>query len=46
MLTESEVIASVCRFLEKHGFRVTRFSSETEHGVDIEALAPDGTTKV
>lgn len=46
MLTESEVIASVCRFLKKNRFRVTRFLSETEHGIDIQALAPDGKTKI
>jgi len=46
MLTESEVIASVCRFLKKNRFCVTRFLSETEHGIDIQALAPDGKTKV
>src|ERR1039458_1630069 len=46
MLTESEVIASVCCFLKKNRFRVTRFLSETEHGIDIQALAPDGKTKV
>jgi len=42
MLTESEVIASVCRFLKKNRFRVTRFLSETERGIDIQALTPDG----
>ena len=42
MLTESEVIGSVCDFLKVHGFRVTRQLCEIEHGIDIEALAPDG----
>ena len=46
MLTESQVIAATCRFLKKKGFKITRFLSETEHGVDIEAAAPDGETKV
>ena len=46
MLTESEVIASVCRFLKKNRFPITRFSPETEHGIDIQAIAPDGKTKV
>jgi hypothetical protein len=46
MLTEPEVIASVCRFLKKNRFRAIRFLSETEHGIDIQALAPDGKTKV
>jgi hypothetical protein len=46
MLTESQVIAATCRFLKTKGFKITRFLSETEHGVDIQAVAPDGETKV
>ena len=42
MLTESEVIAGVCTFLKSNRFRVTRFLSETERGIDIQALIPDG----
>jgi hypothetical protein len=42
MLTESEVIASVCRFLKKNRFHDIRFLSEIEHGIDIQAIAPDG----
>ena len=45
MLTESEVIAAVCRFLESNRFHVAQSLSEVEHGVDIEGLAPDGETK-
>jgi hypothetical protein len=46
MLTESKVIAATSRFLISNGFRVTQTLSELEHGVDIEAIAPDGRTKV
>ncbi|HKU24770.1 MAG TPA: hypothetical protein VJQ54_04815 [Candidatus Sulfotelmatobacter sp.] len=42
MLTESQVIASVRRFLEQRGFRITSCLSETEQGIDIEGFAPDG----
>lgn len=42
MLTESQVIASVRKFLEQRGFRITSCLSETEHGIDIEGFAPDG----
>jgi hypothetical protein len=45
MLTESEVIAATCRFLKSQRFRITQALSETEQGVDIEGLAPDGKTK-
>lgn len=44
MLTESQVIKSVCFFLEQNKFRVIRSLCETEHGIDIEAIAPDGRT--
>ncbi len=46
MLTESEVIAATCLFLKSKGFRITQSLLETEHGVDIEAVAPDGKTKI
>jgi hypothetical protein len=46
LLTESDVIKATCRFLRKNEFRVTRFLSETEHGIDIEALTPDGKKQV
>jgi hypothetical protein len=46
MLTESQVINSVCRLLETKGFHVIRQLSESEQGIDIEAVAPDGKTKV
>jgi hypothetical protein len=45
MLTESEVIAAACRFLKSKRFRITSALSETEQGLDIEGLAPDGETK-
>src|SRR5579864_2278568 len=46
MLTESDVIASVCRFLKRRNFQITKFCRETEHGKDILALAPDGKRQV
>jgi hypothetical protein len=45
MLTESEVIAATCRFLKSKRFRITRALSETEQGLDIESVAPNGETK-
>jgi hypothetical protein len=46
MLTESEVIAATSLFLKSKDFRITQSLLETEHGVDIEAVAPDGKTKI
>jgi hypothetical protein len=46
VLTESEVIAATCRFLASKGFHITRYLCETEHGVDIEGVAPDGKANV
>src|SRR5438874_2060366 len=46
MLTESEVIKAVCVFLKESGFHVSRSLCETERGIDIQALAPDGKTQV
>jgi hypothetical protein len=40
MLTESQVISSVCHFLETNGFRVKQFLSESEVGDDIVAVDP------
>jgi hypothetical protein len=42
MLTESEVIAAIRRFLKRNRFRFTRLLSDIEHGVDVQALTPDG----
>src|SRR5689334_5982812 len=42
MLTESQVIKGVCSFLKQNKFRVTQSLCETEQGIDIEAVAPDG----
>ena len=42
MLTESQVIQKVCAFLENNHFRIISSCSETEHGIDIEAVAPNG----
>lgn len=46
MLTESQVVAAVCRFLTNNGFRVTQQLSETQHGRDILAFAPTGVRQV
>jgi hypothetical protein len=45
MLTESKVIAATCSFLRSKGFTITKALLETEHGIDIEGLAPDRKTK-
>ena len=42
MLTESEIIKAVCRFLENHGYRVTQQLSETQAGDDIIAFSLTG----
>jgi hypothetical protein len=46
MLTESQVIAAVCRFLEKNDFRVTQRLSETQHGRDIVAISRSGKPEI
>ena len=46
MLTESQVIESVCQHIKNKGFVVSRFLCEIERGIDIEAVAPDGRTQV
>jgi len=46
MLTESQVIAAVCRFLKKNGFRVTQHLSETQHGRDIVAISRNGKQEI
>jgi hypothetical protein len=45
MLTESEVIAAICRFLKSQQFHISQSLSETEKGIDIEGVAPDGESK-
>ncbi len=45
-MTESQIISAVRRFLESNGFQVTRTLSEVEHGIDIEAIAPDRVSNV
>src|ERR1700735_270870 len=46
MLTESQVIAAVCRFLRKNGFRVTQHLSEKQRGRDIIAVAENGKREI
>jgi hypothetical protein len=46
MLTESELIRAVCGFLESNGFQVRQALCETEGGVDILAIAPNGKRQV
>jgi hypothetical protein len=46
MLTESEIIGAVRLFLESNGFQVHICRTETEQGIDIEATAPDGQTRI
>lgn len=41
MLTESNVIAAVCRLLETHGFEITQRLVETQQGDDIIAIDRD-----
>jgi len=42
MLTESDVIKAVCRFLTTHGYRVKQHLSESQTGDDIVAVSPKG----
>lgn len=42
MLIESDVIDSVCHVLRRHKFRITSVKRETQHGIDIEAVALNG----
>src|SRR5262245_42130224 len=42
MLTEFQVITAVCSFLKKNGFHITYAKCETEHGIDIQAMTPNG----
>jgi hypothetical protein len=46
MLTESEVIRAVCGFLEGNRFQVRQALCETERGVDIQGITPDGKRQV
>lgn len=46
MLIEPEVIQSVCEFLTSRGFSAIKFLCETERGIDIQALAPDGKQQI
>jgi hypothetical protein len=46
MLSESDVISAVCQYLKSQGFQITRALSEIERGIDIEAITPDGKTKI
>ena len=42
MLTESDVIKAVCRFLGSRGYRVTQALNEMQTGDDIVAWSADG----
>ncbi len=42
MLTESDVIESVCKYLEGKNYTITQKLNETQKGDDIIAKAPDG----
>jgi hypothetical protein len=42
MLTEFQVIKSVCSFLRRNGFKITCSRCEIEHGIDIQALTKTG----
>jgi hypothetical protein len=42
MLTEFQVIKSVCSFLRKNGFQIVCSRCEIEHGIDIQALTQTG----
>jgi len=44
MLTESQVIDAVCRFLKGKGFKIEQRRRETETGDDIVAVSTDGKT--
>lgn len=46
MLTEFEVIEAVCAFLRRKSFQIDQALRETEHGIDIQAVAPDGKQQV
>jgi hypothetical protein len=46
MLTESQVITAVCRYLRKNGFHVTQHLSEKQRGRDIIAVAKNGRDKI
>ena len=46
MLTESKVSAAVCHFLKARGFQITQHLSETQKGIDIVAVTPDGKIRV
>ena len=46
LLTESDVIDAVCRFLEARGYRVTQKLNENQRGDDIIALDPRGESDV
>jgi hypothetical protein len=46
MLTESQVIDAVRTFLEAREFRVDQCLTETQHGEDIIAFAPDGLQRI
>lgn len=46
MLTEYEVVKAVCGFLENNGFQVRQALCETERGVDILAMSPNGQRQV
>jgi hypothetical protein len=41
-LTENDVVASVARFLERRGARVTQMLTTRQHGVDIKAILANG----
>jgi hypothetical protein len=46
MLTESQVIAAVCRYLRRNGFHVTQHLSEKQRGRDIIAVAKNGRHRI
>jgi hypothetical protein len=46
MLTESDVIEGVCRFLEAKHFYIKQRLTEDQKGRDIIAIAPDSKTQV